>query len=1445
MGLKGHARISDGVMALNTIGICIGASTITMAVVKKDSKGLEIAESRSVAHEGNPREVLKKLFSEPSIRSADRIAVTGRKLRHLLKATTLSEPEAIEAVYGYYSSKGNRAQVVVSAGGETFMVYRLDRKGRIVDVYTGNKCASGTGEFFLQQLKRMDLSVDEAVAVADRKNSYKVAGRCSVFCKSDCTHALNKGASKESVVAGLCEMMAGKITELLKSLEDQQVMVVGGSSSNSVMIGFLKDSGLSVAVPEHGRCAEALGAALWAQENETDPIDFEKDLFTDSDQGFTYLTPLNLHSHMVDFKEQERGVPVSGDVCVVGLDVGSTTTKAVLMRRSDCAILASCYLRTNGDPIGAAKRCYAEIVTQTSVPVTVVGLGVTGSGRQIAGLHALTPAVINEIIAHAKAAAYFDPKVDTIFEIGGQDAKYTFLTNGVASDYAMNEACSAGTGSFLEEAAMESLNLATEAIGDFAMKGLCPPNFNDQCAAFIGSDIKTAIQSGLEKHDIAAGLVYSICLNYMNRVKGNRALGRKIFMQGGVCYNKAVPMAMAALTGKEIIVPPEPGLMGAYGVALETKGKLDSGILEEMEFNLAELAGRTVSYESSFVCNGGKEGCDRKCTINRIRIMEKAYPFGGACNKYYNLLKRQPEVDIEAFELVALREKLVFETFGIRRLMESAVVNGLRVGINRSLMTNTLFPLYHGFFKSLGYEVVLSDGVDPDGCDRRGAAFCYPVELAHGTFQNLLDKKPDILFMPHIKAMPVPGGDPARVTCPFVQAEPYYLKAAFQEMKQLKFLSPVMDFALGYEAGRDVFVEVAVDLGHSSEDGRRAFEIGLAAQAALLQEFSRIGKRVLEEVEANSSEVAIVVFGRPYNAFCQLGNMSIPRKFVSRGFRVIPQDFLPLEPELSLSNMYWAMGQTIMKAARYTERHPQLFGAYITNFSCGPDSFLLNYFRDVMGSKPSLTLELDSHSADAGIDTRIEAFIDVVGSYLEINKGSVVAEERAFCPARVEMENGNAVVVDSEMNRLPLKSPRVRVLMPTMGDLGARLLAASLRSVGVQAEALPAPGEKELKLGRGYASCKECLPLILTVGSLLRYVEESWDHQEVLVYFMPETSGPCRFGQYSVMMQELIGKLSLSNIALLSLSSENSYAGFGTRFALRAWQSVIISDVMEEIYSALLALSVDTESALEIYKRAEEELCTSMERDSWNGLKKALQKTSIALRGIPRKGELSQLPSIALIGEIYVRRDNFSRKNLVERLSLNGFWVRTAPVTEWLHYCDYIVKNSLVVKAHWKDRVRVTIQEFFKNPFETKIKGLLEGSDFYISHTADVAHMIESVQGLVSPRLTGETVLTVGAALTEIIEHVDGVLALGPFGCMPARISEAIITEQLNKQKSEIALEKHLVDRVMAHHPALPFLSIETDGSAFPQVIESRLESFCLQVGRVHETVNRIRREIG
>ena len=268
----------------------------------------------------------------------------------------------------------------------------------------------------------------------------------------------------------------------------------------------------------------------------------------------------------------------------------------------------------------------------------------------------------------------------------------------------MNEACSAGTGSFLEEAAKESLGIDVTEIGPIALSAAHPPNFNDQCAAFISSDIKNAAHESIERDDIVAGLVYSISMNYTNRVKGNRPVGDKVFMQGGVCYNRAVPVAMAALVGKPIVVPPDPGLMGAFGVALEVKDRQRAGLLEPQRFDLRHLAAREVTHKKPFTCRGGTEKCDRRCEISRIVIEDKTYPFGGACNKYYNM-RFNIKADAGALDLVAERQRLMLDEYAA-----PVSSNGARtVGINRSFLTHSLFPLYSHFFKELGWQVVLPD----------------------------------------------------------------------------------------------------------------------------------------------------------------------------------------------------------------------------------------------------------------------------------------------------------------------------------------------------------------------------------------------------------------------------------------------------------------------------------------------------------------------------------------------------------------------------------------------------------------------------------------------------------------------------------------------------------------------------------------------------------------
>ncbi|NWF89726.1 MAG: activase [Ignavibacteriaceae bacterium] len=1409
----------------SALGICIGASTVSSVLVYEINGDVNIESHQSIPHHGNPKKIIEDIFSAYT---PQKVTITGRKFKQLLNATSISESEAIENSIAHL---GISPDLIISAGGENFILYVIDKKGKVSKAITGNKCASGTGEFFLQQIKRMNLSVDDAITLGNQGEPYNISGRCSVFCKSDCTHALNKGVEKESVVAGLSRMMAQKIIELTSRVKYWKVALIGGASKNTAMKKYLEKHFDDLTIPPASTYFEALGTAIYALNNPTQPINKEK-LFKSNLSSFTFHEDLKKYSSAVRFEKSSRGIPVAEDNCILGLDVGSTTTKAVLLRIRDNSILASEYLRTNGDPISASIDCYKSLKNQINVPLNILGLGVTGSGRHIAGLHALTKGVINEIIAHATATIHFDPEVDTIFEIGGQDAKYTYITSGVASDYAMNEACSAGTGSFLEEAANESLNINYLDIGEIALRANNPPNFNDQCSAFISSDIKNALQEGLSKADVVAGLVYSICLNYINRVKGNRPTGDKIFMQGGVCYNKAVPIAMAALTGKEIIVPPEPGLMGAFGVALEIKKRLELKLMPEQVFNLDELINRKVEYGKSFVCAGGAEKCDRKCSVSIILINGKKYPFGGACNKYYNL-HEEFSSDIRENNLVNLRQELVFDKFIYPIELPR---DAKTIGIPKSFLTNTLFPLYYNFFIQLGFKVVLGDNVKQLGIEKKESAFCFPVELAHGFFQDLIDRKVDYIFLPHVLEVFNKDNEFFDRTCVLLQSEPYYLKTTFKEdFGDIKILSPIISFAKGYESAKDKFIQLALELGKDKPLASASFDYAVEIQKEMLNTFKQIGKNVIQELEADPERFAIVLFGRAYNSFAKEANLGIPQKFASRNVMIIPHDFLSSDSFESHEHMYWGLGKQILQSARFVKNHPQLFGTYITNFSCGPDSMIITYFRNIMENKPSLTLELDSHSADAGINTRIEAALDIIKSYRQLEKkGKIQFVKKDFRPLKVK---NATTIVDSNGEEILLTDKRVKMLIPNMGNYAAQAFAAVFRSAGINSEALPVSTFKTLTSGRGVTSCKECLPLILNAGAMIDYYHDKKPKDEKTLFFMAEGTGPCRFGQYHVYLEEIIKKRELKDYGVYTLTDEDSYGGLGDEFFKRGWISTTTVDVIQNIFHAINVIAVNKTECLQILAEEWEKIVRIIEGQDINKIYQQLEILAEKLSHQKKKIKYKDAVKVALIGEIYVRQDEFSRMDLIERLAEKDIVVKVAPISEYIYYSNFMAMRS---DGHRTPTIReiskLKIKNLIQERIERKIKNILSESGFCDDELIKVDDITSKARHLINPQLAGEAILTVGSGLREILDHVSGIISIGPFGCMPSRVAESILNSELNIEGKATA-ENLKRENYNNEIDTLPFLAIETDGNMFPQVIQSKIEIFILQTQRLHKII--------
>ena len=979
------------------------------------------------------------------------------------------------------------------------------------------------------------------------------------------------------------------------------------------------------------------------------------------------------------------------------------------------------------------------------------------------------------------------------------------------------------------------------------MRGENPPNFSDQCSTFISSDIKTALHENISKEDIVAGLVYSICLNYINRVKGTRQSGEKIFMQGGVCYNKAIPIAMAALTGSEIIVPPEPGLMGAFGVALEIKTKIELGLLSEKEYSLKELSEREVIYKKPFICNGHKEKCDRKCSVNLIQILGKNYPFGGACNKYYNLVYHN-EPYSEKYDYIKKRHHLTFEKYA---LASGLPANAKTIGLNQSFHMHTIYPLYYNFFTKLGFNVVLSDSVE-EAQQRELTSFCYPCKLSIGLFQNLLNKKPDYYFVPQVLEMYVGDSENHRMdfncSCAFVGEEPLFLKQAFKDYNlNGQFIMPVLSFAQGFGTQEDKFVTIAHQLGVNDLDAIKvAYRFAVLIQEEYQKELFSSGEEFLQALEENPDALGMVLFGRPYNAYTGLANKGIPQKFASRGVYVLPYDMFDYRNESVDEEQFWEGSKKILKAAKIVKRHPRLFGAYISNFSCAPDSMIIPQFRTIMGSKPSLTLELDGHTADAGINTRIDAVLDIIHNYRKIQTIKDKKQDD-FIPASMQFSADDTFFVTSDGEKVPLNDKRIVILIPSIGDLSIQFFAAGMRSQGFNAIGLPEGNNDILKYGRANATGKECLPLILCAGSLIDYLENQWDGKSYVVFLLVQGAGNCRLGQYPAFLRNMIFRKKLKNVAVLPLVNEDGFAGLGPKFALRGVQTLLAADVLDDIRSAIMAHAQNPSEGLKIFYEEFERLKT-IEETNPDALYRALKSFAKIIQSkVPAAKNIKDAKYIALVGEIYVRRDHFSHNYLNKQFAEKGFILKDSYLTEWLFYIDYLLKIKLLEPdTSFKKKYERLLRAAYMRYAEFRIKKILEKSGYYHFTRIDIKSLLKHSSHIIPIECKGEPGLTLGVALHETIEKYCGVVNLGPFGCMPTRFAEAVsVPEMTIKNKihaKRLNNPSYRLPSIFNEKMNIPFLTIETDGNVYSQAVGAKIETFLMQAEKTSRLMHQIKK---
>ncbi len=1422
-------------MALRAaLGIDVGSTSVKACLVRG---GTEVwSEVR--AHDGDVAGAARGLLRERAVPAGTPAVVTGGEGRRQFRLEEVIPAVALEQAIRALELE---VAAVVSVGGEDLAVYALDQSGRIVGTYAGNKCASGTGEFFAQQLARMDLTLDVVhrpeMAAAEVQ---RLSSRCSVFMKSDCTHKLNKGeADRHDIALSLSHVMARKVLEFVAKarLVSGRVLLCGGAMRNPHLVRLVRQGqpSLEFVLPRQAAYLEAVGAAHIASERgrALPPLD---ELVERTEVAYARGKPLGAAQGLVTFVPSRRGRPRAGGRYVLGIDGGSTTTKVALVDMDTREVAASHYGRTLGDPVAALRTCLravrnqlAEVGGEEAVEIRLAAA--TGSSRELLGVYGGTAGIYNEIIAHTVGSTSFDPAIDTIFEIGGQDAKYVHLQNRVPVDYAMNEACSAGTGSFLEESAAGDLDVRrAEDIGPMALQASAPLRFGEHCSAFINSDIRKAIQQGASREDIVAGLCLSVVANYLNRVVGNRRIGSRIVLQGGVAKNPAVPLAFAQLLGKPVVVPPDPELMGAYGVALLALRKREEGALEEGRFSLSELIGREIRYEKEYRC----KSCENLCPIRITRVGESRHHFGGRCNQYANL-RRKARPGAKAKDYVEIRRRLYFGDYAAPAagaaplapvLSRQAGRGGATavVGVPEALGVHSLWPLLSHFFHALGVKTVLVSEPSQEGTSKCESSFCYPAEIAHGQMGTLLERHPEVTrwLLPHLKSMPSLEREVHACFCPITQGLPYYLRTAFG-LDDARILRPVLDFSKGLEAGAAPLLEVALRLGFTRRDARAAFARAAERQRACEAEARRIGREALAEA-AREGRPAIVLFGRPYNAFAPGANMGIPRKFATRGYTVIPFDFLPTGDEAISPNMYWWYGQQDLKAAVQVRDRPDLFACFVTSFSCAPDSFILHFNRWIHGSKPFLTLELDSHTADAGVDTRVEAFLDIIEGWRRTAPQAAASASGRDWDAHLEA--GRATLAHRVTGeRLGITDPRVRLVWPSMGRVVTQFAAGVSRARGIRAVALEPAKQGTAARARAVASGKECIPALLVLGSFLEHLAASPpapDGVDVLV--MPKTTGPCRTGQYAVFYQGLFEELGWRNVVVMSPNSDSSYAELGHHFNRELWKVVCVADYLRDAEGTIRALARDREAALAEVEAVSREMIETSERGA-DALLRGLERWAGRLSRIPLVRPLAEARRALVVGEIFVRRDDFSVEGLVAPLAERGVVAKVTGLSEWIHYLDWDqvrrLQAALRALPPWRRALAPEVRRLlalrvemaWKACVERRVRRALGASGLVPESPHGMDRIMARAGEFASPELESEATLSPASAALAMEQGYDGAAIIAPFACLPGRLIDAVYGP-------------------WARARGLPVVAVENDGNPYPPGVVSRIEIFAHNVSR-------------
>lgn len=1065
------------------LGLDLGNTAIKAVVFDEHEK---IVFKKSHPHFGRPQKVAGDLLEDIAAQFEHTYILCSGAHGHLISEEKYLKgeiPALQKGVLFWYPN----AKSLIEIGAQNAR-YLTNLSPTSPPLFAVNEdCAGGTGSFFEDQMNRLGLSTEDYARIIEQANTVaRLSGRCSVFAKTDIIHRQQEGVPMADILLGLSYAAVKNFkATIIKNLPIQSPLVLGG--------GIIHNQGVIRAVADifclseddfyHNKDNEflqALGTAKMAlTEKDTLPIQAclnRLKSFTIDNVRHTFKRWAPLE----DGPKTSLALPThkpltSPTYCSLGIDVGSTSINLVLIKESGEMIDAQ-YLRTQGRPAQVVKNGLEAIYHQFGDNLIIKSVGVTGSGRHLIGKMIGADSIKDEITAQAKSAICTHPLVDTVFEIGGQDAKYIQIHQGHIQDFQMNKICAAGTGSFIEEQA-NRLQVALSDYGEIALSAKNPVDLGERCTVFIENNIHTCLSHGVHMSDILAGLCYAVVRNYLIKVVGNKPVGNTIVLQGGICYNPAVIAAFKAFFGQQIHVSPYFSVSGAYGVATLA--------LEEMGRRQTNFLGFHLSKQKTTVKNPLK-----------IDIQKNI--------KQYNKAK---DLLLDHYERTLSSDKKI-------------------IGVPYVLVVHKFFPMIRTYFEHLGFQVLLSPETDEniiaDAQKYAKAETCYPVKLIYGHMAWLAKQKVDYIFLPSIHTM---KHETSKVHhnygCVYMQSAPRFVFDTMNLSAQgISLLNPIFSLDFGKEALASEMIGVGKSLGFTTAKCGAALAAGAMAVRKHTLKLEAMGKELLNRI--SPTEKVMVLVTRTYGLNDPVLNMEIPYALLSLGYKVITLSHLPahdLDISQEYENLYWPFGQHMIAGAKLIANHPNLYAIYLTNHGCGPDSMIAHLFQKEMGQKPFLHIEVDEHYSKVGVITRIEAFLN-----------SLNAQPISETP------NDKQYFKNIKIRR-PLMTHTCKKDMPIFLPHfypHSFLLAKEMNKKGYRTKVLPTPSKDTLAMGRSITMTKEYLSFVALAGDVLKKAQTTKEPCQII---LPQTEGSETDGLYARLIYNQLSSESFVHLVVKTLET--------------------------------------------------------------------------------------------------------------------------------------------------------------------------------------------------------------------------------------------------------------------------------------------------------------------